>query len=553
MYNNGKITSPVNTDDINMALGVGSHDFGTLCRSARQNPWAKFKAMQHDTPEPYTNAERKARQWGLTVPVHAVNASHDEIPFVWKHALPNLDSFYPTVDFVGDNAGEGYVADAPRLFTVEFEYGKSSTYITLNFTFNQYADSDTDNGGIRPIDMTVNGVTPANGSMASLYIGAIVYKWDYDTGKYVPLRIFAPGRQVGTSQKLSFELSLGGLANVTLYILPIFSPTVYGSSPQEVTSSMTAKVLFADNMYEFAAVIDNIHTLLFTRRRDKSEIYFTAIKSGGVTLSDGNIGIDGLISNFWTFLNTTGATPNYLQLMPTVDYDEIAAKDQRLAITLTFEEDYYGNLGLGEYCPINKSYMGSESSMPTLADLQQRYNFGLCSWRGGVDGDDYCLALCFIPTVNSYNESTRTWSVTYSRVLAVFNLSSDDSTNIEIMRTGRTDGTDMLVQKRFTNADATVDAERIRMIRLANVVTDYGSRLGANRVMARIYSESDASDATSSNNEGYIDLSNRNQYPVRFNVQDYDKGIIRMPVDTNMYIDMTVDTMQTVNDNDLFN
>ena len=43
---NGRITAPVNTDDISATLGVASHDVATLCTSDRINPWAKYKPIR---------------------------------------------------------------------------------------------------------------------------------------------------------------------------------------------------------------------------------------------------------------------------------------------------------------------------------------------------------------------------------------------------------------------------------------------------------------------------------------------------------------------------
>ena len=36
-YSNGIITAPVSIDDVKQALGVGSNDLGTLCKSPQIN------------------------------------------------------------------------------------------------------------------------------------------------------------------------------------------------------------------------------------------------------------------------------------------------------------------------------------------------------------------------------------------------------------------------------------------------------------------------------------------------------------------------------------
>lgn len=43
---NGRITAPVNTDDISATLGVASHDVATLCTSDRINRWSKYKPIR---------------------------------------------------------------------------------------------------------------------------------------------------------------------------------------------------------------------------------------------------------------------------------------------------------------------------------------------------------------------------------------------------------------------------------------------------------------------------------------------------------------------------
>jgi hypothetical protein len=41
----GIVTAPVSIADVKKALGVGSGDVGTLCRSTMINMWAKFKPV----------------------------------------------------------------------------------------------------------------------------------------------------------------------------------------------------------------------------------------------------------------------------------------------------------------------------------------------------------------------------------------------------------------------------------------------------------------------------------------------------------------------------
>lgn len=49
-HSNGKITAPVNTDDISAVIGVNSHDVATLCRSANVNPDSLAKPIRLTVP-----------------------------------------------------------------------------------------------------------------------------------------------------------------------------------------------------------------------------------------------------------------------------------------------------------------------------------------------------------------------------------------------------------------------------------------------------------------------------------------------------------------------
>lgn len=71
-HSDGKITAPVNTDDVATVLGVNSHDVGYLCSNAhgKINKWAKHKPVKamnkYDTTE--TTYKSDAGNCGLTPP-----------------------------------------------------------------------------------------------------------------------------------------------------------------------------------------------------------------------------------------------------------------------------------------------------------------------------------------------------------------------------------------------------------------------------------------------------------------------------------------------------
>lgn len=77
--NTRKITAPVSIYDVQRALGEGSNDLGTLCRSAKINMWAKYRPIPCyngdvdangntlNKPQPLTLDDRKRLSYGLHV------------------------------------------------------------------------------------------------------------------------------------------------------------------------------------------------------------------------------------------------------------------------------------------------------------------------------------------------------------------------------------------------------------------------------------------------------------------------------------------------------
>lgn len=65
-HSNGRITAPVNTDDVSAVLAVNSHDVKTLCMASSINKWAKYKPEVIDTPASITLVQRKLNNFGLS-------------------------------------------------------------------------------------------------------------------------------------------------------------------------------------------------------------------------------------------------------------------------------------------------------------------------------------------------------------------------------------------------------------------------------------------------------------------------------------------------------
>lgn len=54
-HSNGRISAPVNTDDVKATIGENSHDVGTLCLSNKINRWSKYKPVVYPSPDSVTN------------------------------------------------------------------------------------------------------------------------------------------------------------------------------------------------------------------------------------------------------------------------------------------------------------------------------------------------------------------------------------------------------------------------------------------------------------------------------------------------------------------
>lgn len=69
-YSKGRITGAVSINDVQRALGTGSGDLATLCKSGLINPWAKYRPIPcaedvNNKPTLITPAQRLAERYGL--------------------------------------------------------------------------------------------------------------------------------------------------------------------------------------------------------------------------------------------------------------------------------------------------------------------------------------------------------------------------------------------------------------------------------------------------------------------------------------------------------
>lgn len=149
---NGKITTPVSIPDVQQALGVGSNDLGTLCKSTKINMWAKFKPIYCSGVLPITNKRRANKNnsersvsgysisYGIMKPnvsewSQYIDTSTGEISSnPWKYDKPEggESSPYRLSDFVevnDSNQTTGYGYDPNAVCPIELHFDNSSYLI----------------------------------------------------------------------------------------------------------------------------------------------------------------------------------------------------------------------------------------------------------------------------------------------------------------------------------------------------------------------------------------------------------------------------------------
>ena len=114
---NGKITAPVNTDDVSLTIGEASHDVKTLCMSAKVNRWSRYKPVIIDSPDQvHGNADPQYwyrgddGQCGLIVPKGAPGANGTAVANLykgdaWKRIPLTAANLGRIVDFEGYDHG----------------------------------------------------------------------------------------------------------------------------------------------------------------------------------------------------------------------------------------------------------------------------------------------------------------------------------------------------------------------------------------------------------------------------------------------------------------
>lgn len=110
MHSDGRITAPINTDDVVAVVGVNSHDVTTQCISPLINMWAKYKPERIGSYGTISLAQRKQNNFGLR-PGAVYNSKYSFIQAVkngtfapgWTYDRVTAYDWCRLDDFVGYN------------------------------------------------------------------------------------------------------------------------------------------------------------------------------------------------------------------------------------------------------------------------------------------------------------------------------------------------------------------------------------------------------------------------------------------------------------------
>lgn len=67
-FSNGIITAPISIADVKQALGVGSNDLATLCKSPQINMWSRNKPMSINKLFDITTEDKQSANFGINIP-----------------------------------------------------------------------------------------------------------------------------------------------------------------------------------------------------------------------------------------------------------------------------------------------------------------------------------------------------------------------------------------------------------------------------------------------------------------------------------------------------
>lgn len=505
----------VSTHDVARVLGSTSLDTGTLCTAPNINMWAKFKPYEPSilslrSPRPLTNANRRADQYGLTIPVHQVYGTNgDESNTAWGYSP--VTSWKRLTDFVGDSPeSDGYCHTAQP--PVSAEVTVNGKQIKFKWKF-----ADGTDGSIAPDALVITNV----GTMSECYYGYIIYK--HNGTSFVPYRIFAAGpvKNHGTAGVALDEYTIT-LSEQGIYLATaIISPKKY-SPEQSVTSAMTHNFAYVHNAYHTIGVDASYGERLFTRDYTDSR-YFTRYNmsvGGNAAVKNAYVSV-ARNSNF-----SLSATSTYISSL----WDK---GDHQLAVSMTFMA--YDRYGIGGYCPISD---GIPSRTEYDSKFNRTYTYALAQWRDS-DTDLVVLALRYKPYSGAFNDASSLtsvdWSMTIRRYLAIFGENGNTLFELDLGR-----GADMIVRGNASEVRS-INADPVTQIR-------FGNEVDGNKNISGLQLQAKFGDNTFNN------ICRVSGYNIGINIYAQGDGIsfftlfdtagaLRLPVATDLYLDFTADTL----------
>lgn len=161
-HSNGRITAPVNTDDVKDTIGENSHDVGTLCLSNKINRWSKYKPVEYPSPDSVTNYwQGTDGKNGLHIDINADNTFTNDFvrsfynnPDNWGYVHPQ--GFLRLTDFDGYNHNSlPFIASRTNGQPIEKVLGGTGGAGVVTVDVGVDFPRDFDNDG-KPLDLTGN-------------------------------------------------------------------------------------------------------------------------------------------------------------------------------------------------------------------------------------------------------------------------------------------------------------------------------------------------------------------------------------------------------------
>lgn len=245
-YNNGKITAPVNMNDIVEAIGADTD----VCRSPNINIWAKYRPYMdyNNIIREATDSDRRASSWGLFLSSEVDADDSTFVRIIYQMQLPGNNDFCRMLDFNGYNHfAECGFALTPATVTYP------NTYATVkmvgstgdNITWTELAELIADNEVLDNLTTFGLQLRSTRGSIPLLTIpvgSASQLKSKLSSYTSVALEAMAD-----CPSGVNAELHIYGLDNISGQKKSICEPTIIQDT-RSVVGGAAAYYHFAPNM-----------------------------------------------------------------------------------------------------------------------------------------------------------------------------------------------------------------------------------------------------------------------------------------------------------------